>query len=178
MKENNKENKESNSINNSPKRNPLWNKFRYLHKSCKNLVPQKNSLTPSKIRYKKKTVRIRKNNSENLNQEQITNEIRFSPVYEVLGIKPKDYKIEAEVRVLYENKKIKKPHWFLAKPINVLSSYIDVELNDDFPLKLKEIILGPKCPEKETNRDQLNVLLKRMDFENVKVDFSKIDNYR
>ena len=93
-------------------------------------------------------------------------------------LKPKDYKIEAEVRVLYENKKIKKPHWFLAKPINVLSSYIDVELNDDFPLKLKEIILGPKCPEKETNRDQLNVLLKRMDFENVKVDFSKIDNYR
>lgn len=93
-------------------------------------------------------------------------------------LKPKDYKIEAEVRVLYENKKIKKPHWFLAKPINVLSSYIDVELNDDFPLKLKEIILGPKCPEKETNRDQLNVLLKRMGFDNVKVDFSRIDNYR
>ncbi|MBR6125800.1 hypothetical protein IKQ19_19775, partial [Candidatus Saccharibacteria bacterium] len=93
-------------------------------------------------------------------------------------LKPKDYEIEAEVRVLYENKKIKKPHWFLAKPINVLSSYIDVELNDDFPLKLKEIILGPKCPEKETNRDQLNVLLKRMGFNDVKVDFSRIDNYR
>lgn len=93
-------------------------------------------------------------------------------------LKPKDYKIESEVRVLYENIKIKKPHWFLAKPINVLSSYIDVELNDDFPLKLKEIILGPKCPEKETNRDQLNVLLKRMGLDDVKVDFSRIDNYR
>ena len=93
-------------------------------------------------------------------------------------IKSKDYEIESEVRVLYENIKIKKQNWFLAKPINVLSSYIDVELNDDFPLKLKKIILGPKCPEKETNREQLRVLLNRKGFDEVKVDFSKIDNYR
>ena len=93
-------------------------------------------------------------------------------------LKPKDYEIESEVRVLYDNQNIKQPHWFLAKPINVLSSYIEVELNGDFPLKLKEIILGPKCPEKEINRNQLHVLLKRNGFEGVNVDFSEIDNYR
>ena len=53
-----------------------------------------------------------------------------------------------------------------------------MELNDDFPLKLQEIILGPKCPEKEINRNQLYVLLKRNGFEGVNVDFSNIDNYR
>ena len=93
-------------------------------------------------------------------------------------LKPIDYEIESEVRVLYDNQNIKQPHWFLAKPINVLSSYIDVELNDDFPLKLQEVILGPKCPEKEINRNQLYVLLKRKGFEGIHVDFSKIDNYR
>lgn len=93
-------------------------------------------------------------------------------------IKPSDYKVESEVRVLYENKKIKKQNWFLSKPLNILSSYIDVELNDDFPLTLKLIRLGPKCPERNINQIQLRVMLDRSGFKNVDVIPSDIDNYR
>jgi hypothetical protein len=49
------------------------------------------------------------------------------------------------------------------------------------PLKLKKIVLGSKCPEKEVNRVQIKQMLtERVKFSslNVEVGISEIDNYR
>lgn len=66
----------------------------------------------------------------------------------------------------------------IAYPINVITPYRDFKLDNNFPLQLKEIILGPKCPEKKINKYQIETLLKNIGKENVVVSISDINNYR
>lgn len=96
-------------------------------------------------------------------------------------IKPKDYKVESEVRLLCN--KITVPEepsgWVLADGINIINPYMYFTLDDKFPLKLTKIILGPKCPDQETNKFQLETLIKNNPkLEGIEVSTSKIKNYR
>ncbi|MBO7127877.1 DUF2971 domain-containing protein [bacterium] len=87
-------------------------------------------------------------------------------------IKPKDYAIESEVRLLYNSSKSRKvlhrsDDWLFAYGTSIANPFIDLSLSnlynkDDkevFPLKLVDIKLGPKCPERETNKSQLRKLI-------------------
>ena len=123
-------------------------------------------------------------------------------------IKPKDYEVESEARVLYhvkdknENKhkhffhfliqkshhvkdknenKHKPENWIFTNR-NIANPYADIPLDEEeFPLELVEIKLGPKCPEFETNKSQLEALIKENDqIKNKKIIISKskIEHYR
>lgn len=105
-------------------------------------------------------------------------------------MKSGDYCYEEETRLLYiepEGDHVSK-NWVLTKTNSIINPYVQFELlrkkkDEDLviPLKLKGIILGPKCPEKEINVKQLDSMLKR-DPElrklDIKVSISEITNYR
>lgn len=95
-------------------------------------------------------------------------------------IKPKDYKVEDEVRLLYLLPQNESPKgWILANNINIITPYVEFDLDENFPLTIEDIKLGPKCPEQRINKYQLNEMLKKLDSkydDNVKE--SSIKNYR
>jgi hypothetical protein len=95
-------------------------------------------------------------------------------------IKPKDYKVEDEVRLLYLLPQNESPKgWILANNINIITPYVEFNLDENFPLTIEDIKLGPKCPEQRINKYQLNEMLKKLDSkydDNVKE--SSIKNYR
>lgn len=87
-------------------------------------------------------------------------------------IKPKDYAVESEVRLLYNSSKSCKvlhhsDDWLFAYGTSIANPFIELSLSnlynkDDkevFPLELVDIKLGPKCPERETNKSQLKKLI-------------------
>ena len=95
-------------------------------------------------------------------------------------IKPNDYQVEDEVRLLYILPKTKEPKgWLLANNINIINPYVEFSLDNNFPLIIDNLKLGPKCPEQKINKYQLNELMKKI---NPKLDGmveeSKIKNYR
>lgn len=107
--------------------------------------------------------------------------------------KPYDYKDEQEIRVLYKSKagdKLKKG-WVMTNSHNILNSHIDFPLiGDKFPLKLRNITLGPKYPERDVNKKQLEYYIHHY-WKNLtskckskiisalpKVSVSQITNYR
>ncbi len=93
--------------------------------------------------------------------------------------KPEDYEDEKEVRLLYINKTPQKKNWFLSKPLNVVNSYVEIPLaKRGFPLKLSQIYLGPKCPEREVNQSQFRTMLKEFGRDDVEVLLSDVDCYR
>lgn len=101
-------------------------------------------------------------------------------------IKPTDYKIEAEVRVLYKSPKSKKSKfnkpsgWLLASELNIINPYMDFKLGQ-FPLTIENIKLGPKCPEKRTNLFQIKTLAQektKLKIHNNFVLESDVKNYR
>jgi hypothetical protein len=107
--------------------------------------------------------------------------------------KPHDYSIEEEVRLLIiDNKSLSKlrTDWVMTFTHSIFNPIIDFRLNGSlFPLQLKEIILGPKCPEQETNFVQLQEMIRRKkreivahkldsNLDNIKVEFSNITHYR
>ena len=76
--------------------------------------------------------------------------------------KPEVFVYEKEIRVLYIHKKGVKinKEWIVAKPYNIVNPMVKFKLGkDDFPFKIKEIMLGPICPEKELNQSQLRELV-------------------
>ena len=107
--------------------------------------------------------------------------------------KPYEYSIEDEVRLLIIDDpsipSIKKD-WVLTYTHSIVNPIIDFQLNGrQFPLHLKEVLLGPKCPEQETNKVQLEELIRRKkneittkkidaDLKGLKVDMSAIKHYR
>lgn len=101
-------------------------------------------------------------------------------------IKPKDYEVESEARVLYhvkdKNENKHKPENWIFTNRNIANPYADIPLDEEeFPLELVEIKLGPKCPEFETNKSQLEALIKENDqIKNKKIIISKskIEHYR
>lgn len=99
--------------------------------------------------------------------------------------KPYEYKIENEVRMLMHDENmecIANRGWMLSKPYNIVSPWIEIELNGiNNPLILKEIILGPKCPEIDTNKVQIEEMIReseKLNGQSIKVELSKIENYR
>lgn len=79
--------------------------------------------------------------------------------------KPYDYSIEEEIRLLViDDDTLTKVNsdWVITREHRILIPFIDVALNDAaFPIRLSEIILGPKCPEKEVNLVQIEELIRR-----------------
>jgi len=82
---------------------------------------------------------------------------------------------------------------------NIFNPFIDFKLNDiEFPLELREIVLGPNCPEKNLNKVQLEELIRQKrrvkksikdengddqetnvySIDKLKVEVSSINNYR
>lgn len=113
--------------------------------------------------------------------------------------KPFDYAVEAEVRLLFilHDEDIKKG-WLLTSSHNILNPYVEFKLNDDsLPIQLTEIVLGPKCPEKEINQKQFEQIIRELkrkkkkltvnnetqegdeyNIPKLSVSISKIKNYR
>lgn len=98
------------------------------------------------------------------------------------------YSVEKEVRLLYTGNGCGKRNWILVNdneipctisifPVKSLPNH-----SNDFPMTLKEIIIGSKCTDRETKESQFKELIKERnagydkDFTEVKL--SKIDNYR
>lgn len=93
--------------------------------------------------------------------------------------KNKHFKTEEEVRLLVQNSSHKK-EWYKTNDNSIINSYIELKLDDNnFPLKLTKIILGPKCPESGDNKMQMEAMLKeKMPKQNIKVMQSGIEIYR
>lgn len=86
--------------------------------------------------------------------------------------KPKEYVDEKEIRLLYIDKANKakgKVHkskfqkkWIMDGTSHIIAPIITFSITDtknEYPLVLKEVILGPKSPEKEQNRNQLGFII-------------------
>ncbi len=107
--------------------------------------------------------------------------------------KAHDYSIEEEVRLLIiDNETLDKlkTDWVMTYTHSIINPVIDFRLNSkSFPIQLKEILLGPKCPEQETNLVQIQEMIRRKKREiveksfdsnlnNLKVELSEIKHYR
>lgn len=99
--------------------------------------------------------------------------------------KPYEYKVESEVRILYSRRKesIVERNWLITTNSQIITPFVDfsLKLTDKIiPIRLKEIILGPKHPEKDVNKNQYIELLNcySQSFVDVKVVTSHIKNYR
>jgi hypothetical protein len=138
-------------------------------------------------------------------QTRISNALGFTFHFKKLGIwkhffKPHEYEIEKEVRLMVIDDdtipKIK-TDWVLTHTHSILNPIIDFQLNSTvFPIQLKEIMLGPKCPEQKINKVQIEEMLRRKrsyikennsdsskmnidsDFAKIDVKLSKIEHYR
>lgn len=90
-----------------------------------------------------------------------------------------DYKVEEEVRLLYEhkNKNIKKK-WINISAYGIICPVIEFD-DAHFPLSLNKITLGANCQEKEVNKTQIETMSQEKNI-NLKfgVDISKKDSYR
>ena len=107
--------------------------------------------------------------------------------------KPHDYAIEEEVRLLIiDNDTLDKlkTDWVMTYTHSIINPVIDFRLNSkSFPIHLRTILLGPKCPEQETNYVQIEEMIRRKKKEikdnshdsnlnNLKVELSEIKHYR
>ncbi|MEZ2338375.1 DUF2971 domain-containing protein [Mucilaginibacter sp. RCC_168] len=111
--------------------------------------------------------------------------------------KPHDYAVEEEVRILYIlNDRKRQKGWLLTSSHSILNPYVEFKLNDpDSPVQLTNIVLGPKCQEKEINKKQLEQLIRELrarkiedpvtklpvdeyNISKLKVEISDIQNYR
>lgn len=76
--------------------------------------------------------------------------------------KLEDYAIEKEVRLLVVKSIVDHPEnatWVKTYTHSIANPVRDFTLNgNEMPVNVKEIILGPNCPEKETNVQQLEML--------------------
>lgn len=104
-----------------------------------------------------------------------------------------DYAIEDEVRLLIMDNGILntlKTDWVMTNTHSIFNPVIDFQLNSKaFPIHLKTIILGSKCPERDVNKVQIEEMISRKKKEikvksydsnlnNLKVGLSKINHYR
>lgn len=131
--------------------------------------------------------------------QAVRNENRQSIQFRAFSIwkhffKSFEYEPECEVRLLYilsNTNEIKGQNfvglnaesytkdWCLTYSHQILNPFIIINLDDEFlPIKLDEIILGPKCPENFVNKKQFNQLLIEKNLGNVEVNLSSIKNYR
>lgn len=98
--------------------------------------------------------------------------------------KPFEYADENEIRLLYKDVNASNYKWIQATG-DILCPIVEFPIEKQknrFPLILKEVCLGPKCPEKEVNSSQLDMYANQLDIKYVggqlNIAVSKIDNYR
>lgn len=97
--------------------------------------------------------------------------------------KSKDYSIEEEVRLIFQDifksSIVKNRDWIKTNDYSIINPYVEFDIlnTTEFPLQLKEIILGPKCPEQTTNIYQLQELIRQQQL-SINVRASDIKNYR
>ena len=75
--------------------------------------------------------------------------------------KPKEYNYEGEIRLLYIHRKGERDKkWTIAQPYSIVNPMVIFDLNkNEFPLKIKEVMLGPKRAERQLNKSQLKQML-------------------
>ena len=92
-------------------------------------------------------------------------------------------KTEKEIRLLLDKRDAKSSFtekWIHNTTYNIIHPILlfdKLQAENNFPLKIKEIILGPNMPEAELNQKQLTQLLKLKGL-NIQVSCSKIGVYR
>lgn len=95
--------------------------------------------------------------------------------------KPHEYLVEDEIRLLYIKPNIIPNipnNWIMTNSHSIINPYIDFTLTGvDLPIRLKEIYLGPKCPEQEANLVQLKAMIRESGY-NIEVKPSSIQRYR
>lgn len=95
--------------------------------------------------------------------------------------KPVEYKDEKEIRLLYFCDDESKFNWIQSSD-EIFCPIIEFPIdngNNKYPLIIEEIILGPKCPEKITNRQQLQQYCSYNRIpQKINISLSEIDNYR
>lgn len=95
--------------------------------------------------------------------------------------KPKEFENEKEVRLIFTDDYLNislNRNWVKTNDHSIINPIIDFSLTDEFfPLRLDTIVLGPKFPEKELNKNQLEEMVKSLGL-NIHVENSKIECYR
>lgn len=93
--------------------------------------------------------------------------------------KPNEYNIEEEYRLLCRgNVKVKGKDYYITSGSSIINPFVTLDmLAPDFPLELTSVTLGPKFPEHDVNRDQLQHLLKERGLSQ-HIQQSKIKTYR
>lgn len=99
--------------------------------------------------------------------------------------KPYEYRDELEIRLLYNRKQNKDEgvKWILTNDYNIVCPLYITSL-DNFPFVIKEIRLGPNCPDMEVNKLQLELLIKEKNtprdntLKNAIIQASRISSYR
>ena len=110
--------------------------------------------------------------------------LRFSELYKWKHFfKPYEYKVEEEIRLMffdngrYDNG-VADRNWVKTWSHSIINPIVEFKLNaPGFPLQLKRIILGPKFPEREDNKSQMDYLLYMKKY-SIEIDISQIENYR
>lgn len=94
--------------------------------------------------------------------------------------KPCEYSVEDEIRLLFnDNDPGIEREWILANGSSIIIPVVRYKfLKKPFPLKLRKIILGPKMGEREINKAQLGSMLSSKSISGIRVECSKISNYR
>jgi hypothetical protein len=97
--------------------------------------------------------------------------------------KPYDYSVEKEIRLMfldngrYDNG-VTNRDWVKTWSHSIINPIVDFKLNaSGFPLQLRKVIIGPKMPELDINKSQLEDLISAKGYY-IKVENSEIDNYR
>lgn len=75
--------------------------------------------------------------------------------------KPYEYRDELEIRLLYNRQDHPADEWILTGDYSIVCPLAKFELKD-FPFVIEEIKLGPNCPDMETNRLQLKLIIKEL----------------
>jgi hypothetical protein len=106
-------------------------------------------------------------------------EIRFTMLYVWKHFfKPYEYAYEKEVRLLYIVRDKAKKKWLLTNSHTIINPFVEFTLsNKEFPLKISEIKLGSKLPERQLNRAQFKQFLTEQGLK-IDVNHSEIKNYR
>ena len=114
---------------------------------------------------------------------------KFRLIFRTLDIwkhffKPAEYSSENEIRLLYVDNNTSSYKWIqTSEPILAPVMEFDIAQNTPgyFPLCIKEIMLGPKSPERDTNSAQMAYRIELQQLKiskGFRVTMSEIDNYR
>lgn len=97
--------------------------------------------------------------------------------------KPYDFNVEKEIRLMFiDNRRVDNGvinrDWIITWGHSIINPIIEFTLDShNLPIQLKSIILGPKMPECQVNKNQLEYLISDRGY-SIKIYNSEINNYR